>query len=78
MTTRMGGVVGTLAGESKKPRKQASEKPRKQAADVATVQANFLLRPEQAKRVRVFAAQNEMKPSEVVRQALDKFFRGKG
>ena len=41
-------------------------------------QANFQLYPEQAKKIRIYAAQNNMKISEVVRQALDEFFESKG
>jgi len=40
-------------------------------------QGNFQLLPGQNKKIRVYAAQNKMKVSEVVRQALDEFFRNK-
>ena len=41
-------------------------------------QGNFQLFPEQMKQLRLYAAQNGMKISEVVRQALVEFFVTKG
>ena len=41
-------------------------------------QGNFQLFPEQTKQIRLYAAQNNMKISEVVRLALEEFFKGKG
>ena len=41
-------------------------------------QGNFQLFPEQNKKIRVYAAQNKMKVSEVVRRALDAFFEKEG
>lgn len=41
-------------------------------------QGNFQLFPEQTKKIRLYAAQNNMKVSEVVRHALDEFFEDKG
>ena len=41
-------------------------------------QGNFQLFPEHTKRIRLYAAQNNMKISEVVRAALDEFFEKHG
>ena len=40
-------------------------------------QGNFQLYPEQNKQIRLYAAQNNMKISEVVRLALEEFFKDK-
>jgi len=40
-------------------------------------QGNFQLLPGQNKKIRVYAAQNKMRVSEVVRLALEEFFRNK-
>ena len=39
---------------------------------------NFQIFPEHTKRIRLYAAQNNLKVSEVVRRALDEFFEDKG
>ena len=41
-------------------------------------QGNFQLFPEQNQKIRIYAAQNKMKVSEVVRRALDEFFEKEG
>lgn len=41
-------------------------------------QGNFQLFPEQNRKIRVYAAQNKLKVSEVVRRALDEFFEKEG
>ena len=41
-------------------------------------QANYQLFPEQAKKIRIYAAQNKMKVSEVVRKALQEFIDKQG
>ena len=41
-------------------------------------QGNFQLFPEQNRKIRVYAAQNKLKVSEVVRKALDEFFEKEG
>ena len=38
-------------------------------------QGNFQLLPEQNRKIRIYAAQKGMKISEVVRRALDEFFK---
>ena len=71
--------LGLITKASTKPKKEddsrniESKKPRN-----IYEQGNFQLFPEQNRKIRVYAAQNKLKVSEVVRRALDEFFEKVG
>jgi hypothetical protein len=70
--------LGLITKASSKPKEEDSRNIETKKNRTLYEQGNFQLFPEQNKKIRVYAAQNKMKVSEVVRRALDAFFEKEG
>jgi len=72
--------LGLITKAATKPKKEDKESRNLESKKNRNIyeQGNFQLFPEQNRKIRVYAAQNKMKISEVVRRALDEFFEKEG
>ena len=71
-------AVFTAAPTDEKLEKKTSRDIEPKKSRIIYEQANYQLYPEQAQKIRLYAAQHKMKVSEVVRQALEEFFKKAG
>ena len=70
--------LGLITKASTKPKKEESRNLETKKDRKLYDQGNIQLFPEQNRKIRVYAAQNGIKISEVVRRALDEFFSKEG
>jgi hypothetical protein len=71
-------AVFTAAPTDEKEEKKTSRDIEPKKSRIIYEQANYQLYPEQAQKIREYAVKHKMKVSEVVRQALEEFFKKAG